>query len=44
MIVVENCIISSLAKIGHLELLRHFPDTVTTHWVVEEAVKSEILQ
>ena len=42
MIVVDNCIISSLAKIEHLNLLRQFPDITTTPGVVEEAMRSEI--
>jgi len=40
--VVDTCIISALAKIGRLSLLRHFGDIATPAGVVEEIMNSEI--
>jgi len=42
MIVVDNCIISSLSKIKCLELLKYYNDIRTSDGVVQEAFKSEI--
>lgn len=42
MILVDNCIISSLAKIDRMELLRNYPDVYTIHGVIEEAFESDI--
>ena len=41
-VIVDNCIISSLAKIGELDLLRNFDGICTTQSVLEEAMKSDI--
>lgn len=42
MILVDNCVISSLIKIDRLELLKHFEGVTTTSGVIEEAFNSEI--
>lgn len=42
MIIVDNCIISSLSKIDRLEYLENYPEIYTIHGVVEEAFESEI--
>jgi len=42
LIVVDNCIISSLSKIGRIELLKHQKETITSPGVVEEIINSEI--
>jgi len=42
LIVVDTSIISSLAKIGRLEMLKEFSDVWTTAGVVEEIVDSDI--
>ena len=42
MIVVDNCIISSLSKVGRLEILRNFSQVFTSQGVVEEILRSEI--
>lgn len=41
MIIVDTCIISSLAKIQRLTLLRSFSDVRTTSGVIEESVRLE---
>lgn len=40
MIVVDNCILSSLSKIGRMDLLKHFKGPITSPGVVEEALSS----
>jgi len=42
LIVVDTSVISSLSKIGRLELLKEFSEVRTTSSVVEEALDSEI--
>lgn len=42
MIIVDTSVISSLAKIGELKLLKEFSDVWTTASVVEEVVDSDI--
>ena len=42
MIIVDNCILSSLSKIDHLELLKHFKDVRTTNGVIQEIFRSEM--
>ena len=44
MIIVDNCILSSLAKIKRIGLLRHFPEIHTTSGVIEEIVRSDIVE
>lgn len=41
MIVVDNCILSSLSKIGRLDLLKNFENLFITPGVIQEAMKSE---
>ena len=41
MIVVDNCILSSLSKIDRLDLLKSFNNLYTTPGVIEEALRSE---
>ena len=41
MIVVDNCILSSLSKIDRLDLLKSFKNLFTTPGVIEEALRSE---
>lgn len=42
MIIVDNCIISSLSKINRFDLLKYFKDVRTTNGVAEEIFRSEI--
>ena len=41
MIAVDNCILSSLSKIGRLDLLKSFDNLITTSGVIQEGLKSE---
>ena len=42
MIVVDNCILSSLSKIDRLDLLKRFSEICTTQSVLEEAMNSDM--
>ena len=42
MIIVDNCILSSLVKIDHLKLLKYFKNVSTTNGVIDEILRSEI--
>lgn len=42
MIVVDNCILSSLSKINRLDLLSRFKEVCTIQGVLEEAMNSDI--
>ena len=41
MIIIDNCILSSLSKIDRLDLLKDFNNLFTTPGVIEEALRSE---
>ena len=42
MIIVDNCILSLLSKIDHLDLLKYFDDVRTTNGVIQEIFRSEM--